>query len=163
MPSGRTHLLTELALLPPLAAGYVLLLRPSLAEGAAFVGAYLFSSLLLSPDLDLRRNDARRRWGPLGFLWGPYAKLFKHRGLSHSLLWGPLTRLLYLTVVLGGVALALVASGLMPPPTLTPAFPLSLNGRLVLAVLVGLYLPNGLHVLLDRVMSAARRRRRRRA
>ena len=158
MPSGKTHRIVELALLPGLGAGYALLLRPAPPELAAFAGAYVFSSLFLSPDLDLKANDARRRWGPLGFLWTPYAKIFKHRGISHSLLWGPLTRLLYLAVVFGGVALALVALGLVPLP-----FPDALDalpGHLLLALGAGLYLPNVLHVLLDRVVSATKRRKR---
>jgi uncharacterized metal-binding protein len=162
MPSGKTHRIVELALLPGLTAGYVVLLRPSPTELAAFTGTYAFSSLFLSPDLDLQHNDARKRWGPLGFLWVPYAKIFKHRGMSHSLVWGPLTRLLYLTVVFGGIALALVALGLVPPPSFDApgSKSVSLNGQWLLALGAGLYLPHVLHVLLDRAVSATKRRRR---
>ena len=161
MPSGKTHQIVELALLPGLAVGYALLLRPAPPELAAFTGAYAFSSLFLSPDLDLKDNDARKRWGPLGFLWIPYAKIFKHRGISHSLLWGPLTRLLYLAVVFGGVALALVALGLVPPPSFdVPSNGAIFHRQLLLALGAGLYLPNVLHVLLDRAVSATKRRKR---
>ena len=45
---------------------------------------YLFSALLLSPDLDLARSDPHNRWGYPRVCWTPYAKLFRHHGLSHN-------------------------------------------------------------------------------
>ena len=61
-----------------------------------FSATYLFSALLLSPDLDSARSDPYNRWGYLRVCWTPYAKLFRHHGLSHNPLVGPLSRLLYL-------------------------------------------------------------------
>lgn len=93
-----------------------------------------------------------RRWGRLAFLWWPYAKLFRHRGISHHVLWGPLTRLLYLTVVAGGVAAGVGA---------LIGRPLSL-GRLPIdgwAVLAGVYVPNVAHVMVDGVIGVFHRRR----
>lgn len=55
--------------------------------------------LFLSPDLDLAESprgcNAKRRWGLLGAYWVPYGKTFKHRGLSHWLVVGTATRLVY--------------------------------------------------------------------
>lgn len=142
----------EMTLLPALGAAYYVTLQPTTTELVVFAGSYLFSSLLLSPDLDLHKNAARRRWGPLGFLWAPYSKMFKHRGLSHSLVLGPLTRLLYLGLVLAGVIAGLsYLWGLTLPEE---AISFWENRRLLLALGVGLYLPNVLHVLLDRGVSA---------
>jgi uncharacterized metal-binding protein len=112
MPSGKTHLRIELFVLPLcvallFAAQHYQLIAVSWEEMAIFAGAYLFSSLMLSPDLDLRHNRSRRRWGPLGFLWIPYTKIFKHRGVSHSLIFGTLTRLGYLGLIALLIALGL--------------------------------------------------------
>ena len=146
----------EMALLPAIGAAYHLTLQPEPVELAVFVGGYLFSSLLLSPDLDLHKNAARRRWGPLGFIWAPYSRVFKHRGLSHSLVLGPLTRLLYLGIVLAGVLAGLsYLWGLTLPEE---AVGLLENQRLLWVLGAGIYLPNMLHVLLDRIVSALRPR-----
>lgn len=150
MPSGKTHTAVELLLWPGLAAGYYALLQPSTPELALFSGAYLFSSLLLSPDLDLHKNLARRRWGPLGFIWAPYSKFFKHRGISHSLVLGPLTRLVYLGIVFGTTLWGLSYVGLALPAEL----PITVGQQTLLALGAGLYLPNVLHVLLDKIVSA---------
>jgi uncharacterized metal-binding protein len=66
----------------------------------AFALAYLAGTYLLSPDLDLAEKGVRagRRWGVLRLLWRPYGWLFRHRGLSHTWVLGPLTRLAYLGV-----------------------------------------------------------------
>lgn len=153
MPSGKTHLRIELLLLPAWVALFYFLIDTSWQAGALFAGAYLFSSLLLSPDLDLRHNRSRRRWGLLGFIWIPYTKIFKHRGVSHSLLFGTLTRLGYL-----GVLALLIALGLgyfrvwsVSVDSLTAA-PLDL--KLVGILVAGLWLPNIIHTITDRVHSA---------
>jgi len=151
MPSGRTHTAFELIVGPGILAGFYLLLRPSWGEVAIFGGAYLLSSLLLSPDLDLEKNISRRRWGPLGFIWTPYSKVFKHRGISHSLIWGPITRLIYL-----GVVFVLVLWGLSYVGFALPQDSIEIDGRTLLIIGVGLYLPNALHVLLDRLVSSLR-------
>lgn len=163
MPSGRTHLRIELILLPLcvallfVAEGYKIIAL-SWREIALFAGAYLFSSLLLSPDLDLRHNRSRRRWGLLGFIWIPYTKIFKHRGVSHSLLFGTLTRLGYL-----GLLAALIAFGLSYlnvwaiPLEALPAFPIDL--KLLGILIAGLWVPNVIHTLTDHIHSALLRRR----
>ncbi len=153
MPSGKTHLGIELILLPVWVALFYLFIDTSWQAGALFAGAYLFSSLLLSPDLDLRHNRSRRRWGLLGFIWIPYTKVFKHRGVSHSLLFGTVTRLGYL-----GVLSLLIALGLsyfrvwaVPLDSLA-AVPVDLK---LLGILVaGLWLPNIIHTVTDHVHSA---------
>ncbi len=96
MPSGRVHLAVELAVLPLcLGAAYGLGLRKELVPLAL---GYLAGSLFLSPDLDLYHSRPTRRWRLLRALWWPYARLLRHRGLSHHPLLGPLSRLLYLAL-----------------------------------------------------------------
>lgn len=152
MPSGATHQRVEMAAMPVIVGGafYSGLFTPT--EIGAFAGAYVFASLLLSPDLDLKANRARKRWGPLGFIWGPYARAFKHRGTSHSILLGTLTRVAYLALVFGFVAVGLSYIGLTLPASsldwITP--------RTIGVLIAGLYTPNMVHVVLDRLVSAVR-------
>lgn len=63
---------------------------------AKAVLAFAVGTLLITQDLDLRCNDASRRWVALRFVWMPYHLLSKHRGVSHTYLLGLVTRLLYL-------------------------------------------------------------------
>lgn len=60
---------------------------------------------MMSPDLDLAEQNvnSKKAWGPLGFIWVPYGKMFSHRGLSHTWIVGPLTRLGYLTLLLAAL------------------------------------------------------------
>jgi uncharacterized metal-binding protein len=157
MPSGRRHLQLELFLLPLALIGLRLLGQdwPGLL---AFGAAYLFSSLWLSPDLDLRSNDARRRWRPLGFIWAPYAKVFKHRGLSHNLLLGPLTRIGYLFLLGFLVVQALNYAGLLA----NLHFQVKLGKGTLGMIALGLYLPNIIHILYDRLDSGVLKGRSRR-
>jgi len=144
MPSGKSHLRLELFLLPVFLAG-IYLMDVGWPLLLAFSSAYLFSSLLLSPDLDLRSNATRRRWGPLGFIWWPYTKVFKHRGLSHNLLLGPLTRIGYLFLI-GFIAVyGLNHLGIGANLRLRPG----LDREILAMIAIGLYLPNGLHILYD--------------
>jgi len=71
------------------------------------VGAYLFSGLWLSNDLDIY-SRIYRRWGPLRWLWYPYQKWVSHRSwLSHGFAIGPLGRMLYLYAM---IELTLIAA-----------------------------------------------------
>ncbi|MCS6902892.1 MAG: metal-binding protein [Candidatus Bipolaricaulota bacterium] len=160
MPAGTTHLRIELITLPLWIALFYLFIDTSWLSVALFGGAYLFSSLFLSPDLDLRHNAARRRWGLLGFIWLPYTKVFKHRGVSHSLLFGTLTRLGYLALLAVLIGFALSYWNVWnPSATRLPWTKLDLG--VVGVLLAGLWLPNILHALVDRVDSLLPRRRRR--
>ncbi len=96
MPSGRVHdaitVLTAAAAVPAIARMYP---APDWTSVGIGIGAYLFSGLALSPDLDVN-SRAYRRWGMFRFFWFPYQILVPHRHwLSHSWLIGPLLRALY--------------------------------------------------------------------
>lgn len=156
MPSGERHLKLEMILWPVFVGGYYFI-DSDWPRVAAFGLAYLLASLMLTPDLDLRHNDARRRWGILGFIWVPYTMVFKHRGVSHSLLFGIITRLAYLSLVAaGGMAGAYYAGLSLPPISWQPDWPL------LAAAGAGLYTPNILHVLYDHWDTSRKLRRSRR-
>lgn len=76
--------------------------RPMLA----FTATYLIGTFLVTPDLDLWVSKPGKRWGLLRILWMPYATVMKHRRLSHGYLLGPVTRLLYIALLLTPLALA---------------------------------------------------------
>ncbi len=117
----------------------------------AFSLAYVGGSLFLSPDLDLEGSAPARRWGPFRLLWKPYAALFRHRGLSHSPIWGPLTRFAYLALLF--LVVWATVSAVLPSP---PPVPSSLWAPVV----VGAVLPQVLHVLVDRLLTPPRPRKR---
>ena len=160
VPSGRVHNLINLAVYAGLSAvALVLTHQRALAlapmPALAFTAGYGVGTFLLSPDLDLAEGhvDAKRYWGPFGFLWVPYGLLFSHRGLSHTWLLGPLTRLAYLALMvalLWGLAYALVPHGLLPAALLRPRFSLS-PPVLGLPLLGGYYLSQWLHLIADGV------------
>ncbi|EYB67618.1 hypothetical protein DEIPH_ctg033orf0024 [Deinococcus phoenicis] len=155
MPSGRVHNLINIATYSVLAAGVLVATRQGLltvtpAQALNFTLGFFVGTFLLSPDLDLAegRVDSKRRWGRLGVLWVPYGRLFSHRGLSHTWLLGPLTRLAYLAVVLGLlVGLLCFVWPLFPLPALPP--PASL--KVLLPLLFGYYLSQWLHLIADGV------------
>jgi uncharacterized metal-binding protein len=151
MPSGKAHLKFELVTLPLWTVGGAVVGVPW-KELVIFTFSYVGASLLLSPDVDLADSAPARRWGVLRLLWLPYAYFFRHRGISHSILFGPLTRVLYLGFLafLVWVALYLalgVKLGWRWPPS-----------SFVAAFACGVYLSNLLHVLLDHLVSLWRHR-----
>jgi uncharacterized metal-binding protein len=154
MPSGRTHLIIEAGMLLACAvAGVVLVRKGSLPTESllAFLGGFAFSMVFLTPDLDLVRSRPTRQWGRLSVLWWPYAKIFRHRGVSHHIVWGPLTRIAYLTALAAAAAVgigALLGRPLSFGRSHTNAW----------AILAGVYVPNIVHTVADAVATPHRRR-----
>jgi uncharacterized metal-binding protein len=171
VPSGRVHNLINIAVLAGLSAGALVLSRqgllaPTPAQALYFTVGFVVGTFLLSPDLDLAEGhvDSKRRWGLLGFLWVPYGAVFSHRGLSHTWLLGPLTRLAYLALMvalLWGLALALLPASLhfglpllrLPPGLLSqPLLSHHLLGyKFLYPLLAGYYLSQWLHLIADGV------------
>ena len=106
MADGNTHDRIGLYCLAPVVAGSLITTRsPELS--AAIASGYAIGICWLSPDLDCKSNPYRR-WGLLRWVWYPYRKLMKHRGLSHWIIFGTLSRLLYLSIPLIAIVLTLV-------------------------------------------------------
>jgi len=142
MADGKTHELHGL-----LAGGALLVLALALAraEPAYIASGLVLGTVLLSPDLDMARTRPSSWWGPLRVMWWPYAWAFDHRGVSHSWIVGPLTRLIYI-----GLPVGLVWWG---------CFQLEGVGPWLAWVAGGIVLGNWLHLLGD--VSSSRRRRHR--
>ncbi len=164
MPSGRVHNLINTAAYS-LIAGSVLwgvrsgLLAITPAQAASFTVAYMAGTFLLSPDLDLsdRAVDSKRNWGFLGFLWVPYGLVFSHRGLSHTWIVGPLTRLIYMLLIVAalcGLVLLVYPQWQWPTlPALRARVPSVqvLGFKFLLPALLGYYVSQWLHLIADGV------------
>ena len=164
MPSGKTHTRIDLLMLMVVigvSAYFWSFLtdyfgKDELVEyGGVFVGAYLFGTFLLSPDMDLNTSDPMKNWGVLRWFWRPYANLFKHRGVSHMPILGTLTRVAYiflLIYVVFAVANALFELGWR----LSLQDLRDIDQKMVIWGLCGLCLPDLFHILADRLFKNAR-------
>lgn len=107
MPSGPTHdLITVVsgAIIAPVALN-LKLPDMNVANDLVLLGSYLVSGLLFSPDLDLK-SSPYKRWRGMRWVWIPYQKAVPHRSwVSHSLIFGPLIRVVYFAAVLCLLAL----------------------------------------------------------
>ncbi|WP_407356128.1 metal-binding protein [Methanolobus sp. WCC5] len=105
-----------------------------------FSAAYLFATFFLSPDLDIN-STPYKRWGRLRIIWWPYKVVFKHRGLSHHPLVGPLSIVMNLAII---VAAVLLLAG----------FELhKIPGSFILAVTTGMVMSMEVHIISDRLIS----------
>jgi uncharacterized metal-binding protein len=179
MPNGRTHETINLLTFASLAGAYryaqtqglLTAFEPIITPQSLglFSLSFLVGTFLVTPDLDLAENHVRAKsnWGLLGLLWVPYGEMFSHRGLSHTWLVGPLTRLIYMIVV--GLALSWVVSAAAPLFGYRFSVQTQLHDNwleLALGALTGYYLSQWLHLIADGVrpdhgfLRSKRRRRR---
>ena len=150
MPDGKNHNIINITVLMLiLSITYGLFSRsdisfpvqlPSIELILIFSVTYLFGTFFLSPDLDID-SSPYNRWGVFKFLWWPYKVIFKHRGLSHHPIFGPLTILINFALIFVPV---LVVLGF----NLT-LFPLDVT----LAAATGFVLSVEMHILADMVVS----------
>nr|WP_221284383.1 metal-binding protein [Deinococcus humi] len=153
VPSGRVHNLINIAAYSVLAAATLILSRQDLltitpVQALNFTLAYAAGTFLLSPDLDLAdgRVDSKRHWGLLGFVWVPYGKLFRHRGLSHSWVLGPLTRLAYLALL---ITLVVGVLRYVVPGMTLPTIPQPISLKFIVPLVLGYFLSQWLHLIAD--------------
>ncbi|MBO1438516.1 metal-binding protein [Meiothermus sp. CFH 77666] len=155
MPSGRVHEAINVGVLGLASAAYwayqkeVAISQP---VAVAFVSSFLVGTFLITPDLDLAEQQVRAkgRWGWLGWLWVPYGWMFAHRGLSHTWIVGPLTRLLYLGAM--GVVLYWVITAIAGYVGLNFNLQAQLKAppqEIVWALVLGYYASQWLHLIAD--------------
>lgn len=159
MPNYRSHCTINVAAVAAMAftgaAHGVATLDVLYVAAASFVAATFF----LSPDLDLKHSSPTKNWGWLRWTWRPYQMLFRHRGMSHSVLFSSLTRVGYL-LGLGVMALA-VGHAAFEGPGLRDAGALVIevgrtHGTHVAAAGAGILLSDLCHIVTDRVVTALR-------
>ena len=81
----------------------------TIGEALLYTAGFVFSTFMLGPDLDLYYSKVNKNWGVLRFIWWPYAKVSKHRGLSHAPFISSFIRIFYVLIalifVIGGLGL----------------------------------------------------------
>ncbi len=107
MALGKTHDKINL-LIGTILAGVFIGLRQDPFVTGSFATGWLISTLIFSPDSDL---IPKARTGPLRLFLYPYSIFFKHRGLSHSFLFGTITRFVYSFLMLGLLTYVLYEMG----------------------------------------------------
>lgn len=104
MAKGKTHDGFNL-LFGMIATGALIGLGSHFIVWIPFLFGWLFATLIFSPDTDVM---PKKRTGVLQFFLYPYSILFKHRGLSHGIITGTLTRVTY-GVIVGGILVFVLA------------------------------------------------------
>ncbi len=104
MASGKNHDKGIFVTAPLYLIGLTIITKDPLVV-ISQVSFYFFCGLFLSPDLDCP-SLPYHRWGLLKYIWLPY-QIIPHRGLSHWVIIGSLSRLLYLTAIIIGVSVGL--------------------------------------------------------
>lgn len=150
MPNGKNHNIINITVLVVLLSGVFALFKRYdvnlLAEYFNFQSIlifsifYIFDTFFLSPDLDIQ-SAPYERWGPFKFLWWPYKVLFKHRGLSHNPVFGPLTIIINFSLI-------------FVPLMFLTGFKFELVPiELIVSFMIGILTSIELHILADMVVS----------
>lgn len=146
MPSGKTHDVFNLALLPLTA------FTPKPFEPLTLAAGYVIGTLLFSPDLDLKKSRVTMRWGLLRILWLPYAKVATHRRISHMPVVGLLLRTAYIGVIFVIMLLLLNSCGINIDLGFGGA-----TSRHALSFAIGMLIADTLHITLDAIVSLFKR------
>jgi len=103
MPTGKTH--RAITIIATVAVSCAILATTLGVDATLYYAAGGAVGLVITPDADIDTKDSvehklLREIPLIGAawyaLWWPYARMFRHRGVSHWLVIGTLTRLLYL-------------------------------------------------------------------
>jgi uncharacterized metal-binding protein len=107
-----------------------------------FMGTYVLGTEIFTPDLDTDSKPGQR----LGFLSYPIRKLSKHRGLGHNIFFGWLLKALYILFILAIIWIIIKALGYD-----TYWIFGYINIHIIGAFLVGLFLSNAIHIIIDKI------------
>lgn len=100
MPSGKTHIKINWVVLVLINILIITFGQDThIKQFFLFNVCFILTSYFISPDLDTN-SSVYRRWGIFRIFWYSYRKLMKHRGVSHSIIWGPISILINLTPLL---------------------------------------------------------------
>lgn len=143
MPNYSSHLILNFFILSALYILYVQHPFLTIIQLSLFIIGFFIGTVLLTPDIDLKSEPARR----CGIACTPYRKIFSHRGISHHWLWGTVTRIIYVLIIIGLLA-GLVFILKLPLPDITVVLTHPFE---ILMVVAGLFLANVLHTVVDAV------------
>lgn len=105
MALGKTHDFINL-ILGGFLSGAIFFSLNSLLGTVFFLLGWLFSTFIFGPDTDI--VPKKRAWIFRVFLY-PYSWISKHRGISHHILLGTITRFLYLLII-GAIVVSIINS-----------------------------------------------------
>ena len=144
--------------------GLLLGLSNPLILVSCFAMGWLVATLVFSPDSDVM---PKKRTGVLAFFLYPYAIFFKHRGISHSLFFGTLTRVFYVLMVFGLMIFVLNRMGYLVFGAMgywqgiwafIKGYDYSLvSYKMITWLYLGMFLADLAHILLDRLISSFKR------
>lgn len=98
MPSGKKHIQINWIFLVILNIIILIFIHDiSIKHYILFNIIFILTSYFISPDLDLN-SSVYKRWSMFRWIWYPYREIMKHRGASHSFIWGPISILMNLFI-----------------------------------------------------------------
>ena len=142
--------------LPILLAATFYFMHPHRDLLLTFAGTFIYSTLFMSPDMDLAyqiRLFSLR--GLFSLPFRSYAQFFSHRGLSHNIILGSATRILWLAG--WGLLIFFAVYKALPTKSTVLKF-YKHNESFILYGLAGICLADWCHLLLDRKELKKKRR-----
>jgi uncharacterized metal-binding protein len=151
MPNYKTHSRFNSFLAFPLALiAIYYFFHPNIKQLSLFSICFLYSSFFMSPDLDIRNKIKFFSFrGILSLPFFFYSILFKHRGLSHSLFFGSLSRIIYLTAL---AALIIYVFDIIHLNKKSFILFLDKNRIELIYIFIGIFIADLSHVFLDKIM-----------
>lgn len=144
MPSDTTHQIVNYILLSfLLVCNYYYNIELNISNVLFFMLSYIIGTHYLTPDLDIRSKPSKRLW----LFSYPLRKLFKHRGIQHNIVVGWLIRIIYVSIIVMIILYVLKIN-----------FNISqINYKILFFMLLGLFLSNLIHIILDKVITMIKR------
>ena len=146
MPSGDTHIKINWIVL--ILINILIMFfhtHIEIREFALFNIIYILTSYLISPDLDTN-STVYKNWSIFRWIWYPYREIMKHRGLSHSIVFGPLSIILNLALYILPVILFINMIDQIPQIRFE-----GLQAELTLIAIVCIFIIVEIHILADKV------------
>lgn len=132
MPNHTTHeTLNIIILIPLLFLGFP---NTNYYSLLLFSVGYVLCTFFVTPDLDTNSRPYHR-WKVFRTLWWPYNKLFKHRGISHHCVWGPVSLIVYCAIIFAPIGYVFI-------PTACA----------LCAIITGMVIAIEMHILADRII-----------
>ena len=143
MPNDATHrIINYLALSIFLIINFYIGTEKDFKIIAIFMGSYVLGTEIFSPDLDTDSKPGQR----LGILSYPIRKLSKHRGLGHNIFIGWLLKALYILFIFMVIGIIILTIGYDIHMIID-----YINIKIIGAFLIGLFLSNGMHIIIDEI------------
>lgn len=146
MPSGKKHIQINWVFLVVLNIIIIIFIHDiSIRHYILFNIIFIPTSYFISPDLDLD-SSVYKRWSIFRFIWYPYREIMKHRGASHSFIWGPISILMNLALFASIIVLIAASIDLLAEIQLTP---LMLEIGIIITICVVLIC--WIHIIADKI------------